>query len=107
MNTTIPTTIPAIEPLLIVCWSTGTFCASGDGGLITGIGAVLLGRVAVAATGADEKICSLARALEKLLEPVAENCVEEAVVAVAVADVEASENVEAPLLVRPSTRVTS
>lgn len=112
MNATTPTTIPAISPLLIVCWRTGTFCASGDGGLIAGIGGVLPGRVGVAVTGADEKVCSLARMLDELVEPVRVICMAETVAAEAVerttraTDVEASEEVEASLLVRPSTRVT-
>ena len=57
MNTTPPTTMPAVVPLLMVCWLAGILCVSGDSGVDAG--AVLPGRVTVSVAGANKELVAL------------------------------------------------
>ena len=68
--------MPAIVPSLMECWTSETFGTSGDWELLAGVAA---GEVTVAEAGPSEELRPLARMPNEPVEPVAEDCVEEAV----------------------------
>ena len=111
MNTTTPNTIPAMAPLLIICWRTGAVCISGDWVVLAGINAVVLGRVTVAVSGASEELCPPFEILDELVKPAAEDGVEEVVMVDSVEetklvlDIEALDESDTSLSVLPPPSV--